>query len=151
MKSGSQVSGVLAARIRFSTIIMFVAVAATTVIPHAALAEHQAGTRTLCGDGVRDGEEQCDGNDLGEDTCQTQGFECGLLSCNADCTLNGSGCAYNDCPAASATQCVDSITQQTCGDQGTGCLAWADDYQARTGTTTIVPTIEAARPTLPFS
>jgi hypothetical protein len=48
----------------------------------------------ICGDGRVTGKEQCDGSNLGGNTCQSQGFysETGL-SCNSDCTLNTSGCS----------------------------------------------------------
>ena len=49
----------------------------------------------VCGDGVRDGSEQCDGADLGGQTCAdvTSGFvHGGTLACNADCTFNTDGC-----------------------------------------------------------
>jgi hypothetical protein len=48
-----------------------------------------------CGDGVRDGTEQCDGTDLGGETCTTltAGFaQGGTLTCNADCTFNTTDC-----------------------------------------------------------
>jgi hypothetical protein len=46
-----------------------------------------------CGDGVlREGAELCDGDDLGERSCQTLGFSTGQLSCREDCTLDTSGC-----------------------------------------------------------
>jgi len=46
-----------------------------------------------CGDGIREGTEQCDGTDLGGATCQTGG----TLGCRApespgSCTLDFSGC-----------------------------------------------------------
>ena len=49
----------------------------------------------VCGDGVRDGTEQCDGTDLGGETCAdvTSGFvHGGTLACNPDCTFNTDGC-----------------------------------------------------------
>jgi hypothetical protein len=47
-----------------------------------------------CGDNVKNqGVEQCDGVDLAAQSCITQGFASGTLSCNADCTFNTSACA----------------------------------------------------------
>ena len=49
----------------------------------------------VCGNGVRDGNEACDGNDLGGQTCAsvTGGFVTGgTLTCNPDCTLNTDDC-----------------------------------------------------------
>jgi cysteine-rich repeat protein len=45
-----------------------------------------------CGDGVRDGIEQCDGSDFDGFTC-ADFCGTGMLSCRADCTFNLAGCA----------------------------------------------------------
>jgi hypothetical protein len=47
----------------------------------------------VCGNGVQEGAEQCDGGDLNGESCQTQGYNSGTLSCNPDCTFNTSGCS----------------------------------------------------------
>lgn len=50
---------------------------------------------TMCGNGIREGSEVCDGPDLGGETCQSLGFESGSLSCNSTCTaFNTSGCRF---------------------------------------------------------
>ncbi len=47
----------------------------------------------ICGDGVRDGDEACDGGDLGEASCAELGeFGGGRLACADDCTWDTSGC-----------------------------------------------------------
>jgi hypothetical protein len=46
----------------------------------------------VCGNSIREGSEPCDGTDLGGQTCSTQGFSGGSLTCNGDCTFNTSGC-----------------------------------------------------------
>lgn len=46
----------------------------------------------VCGNGVARGGEQCDGGDLAGQTCESQGFTGGTLSCSADCGLDTSGC-----------------------------------------------------------
>ena len=51
-----------------------------------------SGTPADCGNGVVEWPEQCDGGDLGGDTCKTLGFKRGSLSCAADCTLDTSQC-----------------------------------------------------------
>ena len=47
----------------------------------------------VCGDGVIDTGEQCDGADLNSQTCQTQGFDSGTLSCDNSCNFDTSSCA----------------------------------------------------------
>ena len=52
-------------------------------------------SRAVCGNGVRDGDESCDGADLNGQTCSTLtgGFvQGGTLTCNADCTFNTTDC-----------------------------------------------------------
>ena len=56
----------------------------------------------VCGNGVREGTESCDGSDLGGQTCQSRGWDAGTLACNSDCTLNESDCHDNPCPDADA-------------------------------------------------
>ncbi|RMG44488.1 MAG: serine protease [Acidobacteria bacterium] len=50
-----------------------------------------------CGNGVKEPGEECDGNDLGGASCSDRGCTSGSVSCNADCTLDYSGCG--GCPA----------------------------------------------------
>jgi hypothetical protein len=47
----------------------------------------------ICGDNIRQSSEQCDGSDLGSQTCQTLGYAQGMLTCNSNCTFNTSQCA----------------------------------------------------------
>ncbi|MBC8070614.1 MAG: hypothetical protein IAG13_19940 [Deltaproteobacteria bacterium] len=39
----------------------------------------------VCGDGEITGEEICDGNNYADNTCQSQGFQSGVLTCSPDC------------------------------------------------------------------
>ena len=89
---------------------------------------------TCNANGVREGNEQCDGLDVGDETCQKRGFfQCGTVTCNADCTLNTSACGYNDC-ATNATRCLfDGVTLQSCGDNGSGCPVWGGDTPCANG------------------
>ena len=50
-----------------------------------------------CGNGIRDGAEACDGEDLGDATCQSLGHDAGTLRCDATCHYDESQC--NDRPA----------------------------------------------------
>jgi len=73
-----------------------------------------------CGDGVVEGGEACDGDDLNDQTCATLGFAYGRLACRADCTLDADGC--DDVPV-----CGDGLVEgdETCDDgnreSGDGC------------------------------
>src|SRR5690606_32347581 len=46
----------------------------------------------VCGDGGAEGDEACDGADLGGKTCGDLGFQYGALGCAADCTADASKC-----------------------------------------------------------
>lgn len=49
-------------------------------------------TNPVCGNGVQEGVEQCDGNDLGGITCAAFGFTSGTAVCDANCQFDISGC-----------------------------------------------------------
>jgi murein DD-endopeptidase MepM/ murein hydrolase activator NlpD len=49
------------------------------------LSQQIGGNCPNCGDDVREDPETCDGTDLAGETCQSQGFEPGVLACNATC------------------------------------------------------------------
>lgn len=65
---------------------------------------------TYCGDGVRNGGESCDGADLGGQTCATQGFTGGSLSCSATCTFSTAGCMSIVCGDGMCQAGEDSCT-----------------------------------------
>lgn len=45
-----------------------------------------------CGNGLLEAGEQCDSSNLGGQTCATQGFAAGILSCAVRCTFDTSAC-----------------------------------------------------------
>jgi len=47
---------------------------------------------TVCGDGVVETPEECDGSSLNGASCTTQGFTGGSLSCSSACEFNTSSC-----------------------------------------------------------
>lgn len=52
----------------------------------------------VCGNNVRESPEACDGNDLNLQTCPSQGFSGGTLTCLPDCSgYNTSACFINNC------------------------------------------------------
>lgn len=53
-------------------------------------------TQPVCGDGVAEGNEACDGADLAGASCSAQGCNGGTPTCNVDCTLDFSSCT--GCP-----------------------------------------------------
>lgn len=51
-----------------------------------------------CGDGLLDADEDCDGGELGGESCQTLGWDMGGLSCTAECHFNLSDCQNDPQP-----------------------------------------------------
>lgn len=47
---------------------------------------------SVCGDGIIEGDEDCEGDDLAGHTCESLGFLGGELSCDDDCSFDISGC-----------------------------------------------------------
>lgn len=66
--------------------------------------ESSGGSAPMCGDGVREGDEACDGADLGEMSCADVGeFVGGRLSCDAACAFDTSACM--EMPAEPVSMC----------------------------------------------
>ncbi|MFH2006959.1 MAG: DUF4215 domain-containing protein [bacterium] len=55
------------------------------------------GAQSVCGNGVLEGIEECDGFELGDQTCENNGYVSGDLACASDCTLDKSGCVGAGC------------------------------------------------------
>jgi len=51
-----------------------------------------------CGNGLREGSEECDGEDLNDQTCEDLGLEGGTLTCTSLCTLDTDDCVTGPCP-----------------------------------------------------
>ncbi|MBX7081615.1 MAG: hypothetical protein K1X88_20605 [Nannocystaceae bacterium] len=94
-----------------------------------------SGGGAVCGDGVADPGEACDGRDLGGEDCVTQGFGGGTLTCLDDCTdFDTSACTTprqcgNDIAEGNEVCDGTDLSQQDCITQGflAGTLACAAD------------------------
>lgn len=56
-----------------------------------------------CGNGIKNDDEACDGEDFGNEFCETLGFVGGYLMCNPDCTIDTTLCV--------SPVCGDSLAQ----------------------------------------
>jgi hypothetical protein len=74
----------------------------------------------VCGDGVKQGDEECDGNDLGGVNCSDFNFEEGTLVCANDCTLFTNACSTcGDGQLAATEECDgNNFGGLTCTDLG---------------------------------
>jgi hypothetical protein len=75
-----------------------------------------------CGDGMVNGEEQCDTNNLNGQDCSMRGYFQGELACTAECTFDTSGCECQlPAPPCSKNLGACSGLEMQCIDGG-----WAD-------------------------
>ncbi len=66
-----------------------------------------------CGNGVREGLEECDGNDQGGETCQTLGLGTGLLSCYPLNSEESEGCKLDISSCSLQSVCGNNIQEGT--------------------------------------
>lgn len=87
----------------------------------------------VCGNGVIEGNEVCDGAALNSQTCVTQGFVSGSLSCSSNCAFNTSLCSNAVCGNGiidSGESCDGAaLNSATCVTQGfdSGTLTCANN------------------------
>src|SRR5919198_2193305 len=68
---------------------------------------------STCGNGIKDGDEQCDGSDLGAATCASLGYTLdGTLACTEGCGYDTSGCKSQRFPPGG----VDALAYVDNGD-----------------------------------
>ncbi|MEK6939100.1 MAG: hypothetical protein AABX31_00075, partial [Nanoarchaeota archaeon] len=72
----------------------------------------------VCGDGLVEGSESCDGSNLLGKSCQSVGFSSGTLSCTSGCALNTAACVgvtapVPEQPAAPASESTPPTTPAT--------------------------------------
>lgn len=108
----------------------------------------------FCGDGVLNGNEACDGTDLGNHSCSEQSFASGSLTCNADCTLNVAQCCMPEWNPSAWSECSNGVKTRTivdehnCGVDYVGSLSLSDGCSEETSTTiTTTPTPTTTAPT----
>ena len=84
--------------------------------------EYQSAGST-CGNNSKEGSEVCDGTDLNSQTCITQGFDSGTLSCHANCgSFVTTSCVTDLCGNGNINPDEDcdgvNLNSQTCSSQG---------------------------------
>lgn len=89
-----------------------------------------------CGNGVIETGEECDGGDLGGESCTSLGYDCGgVLACGSGCTYDTVGCSASVCGdgVAECSEVCDGadLLEETCQSQGFegGTLACDADCQ----------------------
>jgi hypothetical protein len=75
----------------------------------------------MCGNGIVEPGEECDGDNVAAASCVALGFSAGAVTCNAQCKANVTACCNDFCAAANTSACVgDSV--ESCVMQPNGCL-----------------------------
>ena len=80
----------------------------------------------LCGNGIIESDEQCDGTNLGSDSCVTLGYAGGTLVCNGSCRFDTGGCTEDSgcgCPASFIGDglCDSDCNNAECNFDGGDC------------------------------
>lgn len=82
-------------------------------------------TPDICGNSVTEGDETCDGGDIGDETCISQGFDGGALGCADDCSgYDTSGCFNYEggcCFANGSPGCTDDDCRNLICDADSFC------------------------------
>ena len=83
--------------------------------------ECMAEESSLCGDDIIEGNEVCDGSSLNSETCQSQGFDSGSLTCSSDClSFDTSGCSDEESQSQDTTD-EDDVVPTTCAEVNGVC------------------------------
>lgn len=77
------------------------------------------GPTVVCGDGVVEAPEECDGADLAGQTCATLGFTGGTLTCAANCAFDKTQCVSESC----GDGIKNGGEECDCGQQGAPCTS----------------------------
>lgn len=64
---------------------------------------------SICGNWVVESGEQCDGVNIGGQTCFGYGFDGGVLTCNANCTINFSQCTVAPPPPPLSPPAISAV------------------------------------------
>lgn len=85
-------------------ILMFLSLSSSQTLASSSL--QKASTASLlCGNGVVDYGEECDGDNLARQTCMSRGLAGGRLRCDSECFLDISGC-FVDTPLSTSTDII---------------------------------------------
>jgi len=71
-----------------------------------------------CGNNLLEGNEQCDGTDLGGITCSLLGYASGVLACTAGCSYNVNGCTPYPPPSTCGNGVINAGEDCDQGDLG---------------------------------
>ncbi len=84
------------AKQKYQRIITIVAILFTTIFLHTANAQTADIEATIqisiCGNGIKEGGEECDNSDLNSKSCTSFGHTNGTLTCNPDCSFSTQQC-----------------------------------------------------------
>lgn len=89
---------------------------------------------SVCGDGVIEGPEDCEGSDLDGATCSSLGYEPGTLTCDIACTYDTSQCGPKITPTPTPTP-TSTPTSDSSSDTSTTTTTTSTSSTDQTTTT----------------
>ena len=112
--------------------------------------EYSPPQEPICGNGIIESGEQCDGSNLNNQSCLDFGFDLGSLSCTNECTFDTSDCYNNNIPDPTCgdgnvdegEECDgENLLNLTCEDlgYGGGDLSCSDECKIDTSNCTHPP------------
>lgn len=106
---------------------------------------------SVCGNEVIEGGEDCEGDDLNDQTCQTLGFGPGTLSCDIACSFDTYECSPAPTPTPTATpqQTSMSTTTTSSSDQSTSVATTDSSTSVIEDLVTTITNLVATIPILP--